>query len=227
MNDFLKVVLFVVIGTVAMLIPMFLVAWHYKMRLFKIVFVALYAAVCGTVSTYLWFFVENRWIGGISFFGAVFLMPLAFWLAPRLFQETFENLMDSFAPGICMMLAVMKAKCYISGCCGGRELCIDDTFMRFPSQLAELANALVLMGILLLLAMRPKCRGRLYPWYMVLYGCSRFILQFFREEWVTHTGVLPTYGTIWSVLSVVIGIIWLRSLNLKEKAKKQTVMEQN
>lgn len=225
MNDFLKVMLFVLIGTAAMLIPMSLVTWRYRIQLYKGVLVALYAALCGTISTYLWFFVENHFIGGISFFGAVFLMPVAFYFAPRIFREPFGDLMDMFAPGICMMLAVMKVQCLLSGCCRGRELHIGDMVMQFPSQLAEMVNGLVLMAILLTLAMCRKGKGKLYPLFMILYGCTRFVLQIFREEWVTHTGVLPTYGTIWSVLAVIIGAVWLWKMHKKEKIQEQVQPE--
>lgn len=218
MDGFVKVLLYVAIGTAAMLIPMSLVAWRYKIRLRKSIPIAVYAALCGTLSTYLWFFLENRWFGGISFFGAVFLVPLAFLAVPRLFRESYENMMDVFAPGICMMLAIMKVQCLTSGCCQGRELYVGDTILRFPSPLAELANGLLLMIILLAMALRPKGRGMLYPWYMILYGCTRFVLQFFREEWVTRTGILPTYGTLWSVLSVAIGVFWIWKSKKKVQA---------
>ena len=224
MNDFLKVILFVLIGTVAMLFPMAFVAWRYRIRISKSVLVALYAAFCGTISTYFWFFVENHWIGGISFFGAVLLMPLFFLPAPKIFRESYKDLMDMFAPGICMMLAVMKVKCHISQCCGGRELCVGDALVRFPSQLAEMTNALILMVVLLLMN-NTKNKGRLYPWYMVLYGCSRFVLQVFREEWVKDIGVRLPYSMIWSVLSVIIGIIWMKKMDTQVCSEEQNTVE--
>ena len=130
-----------------------------------------------------------------------------------------------FAPGICMMLAVMKVQCFMSGCCAGRELFVnaEGVAVRFPSQLAELANGLILMAVLLIMAFRKKERGTLYPWFMVLYGITRFILNFFRVEYAEHVGFLPPYGTIWSVVSVIIGGIWLYLLS--KKRAKQTVIE--
>ena len=103
----IKVMLYVSIGTVAMLFPMLIVAANRKTKLWKSLPVAFYATVTGTLSTYLWFLLENQWFGGISFFGAVFLVPLAFLLMRKPLREPYGNMMDMFAAGICMMLAVM------------------------------------------------------------------------------------------------------------------------
>lgn len=204
----IKVLMYVGIGTVAMLFPMMFVTWKYGIKLWKSIPIALYAALAGTISTYLWFVVENQRFGGISFFGAVFLVPLAFFCTTKLFRESFGDLMDIFAPGICMMLAVMKVQCVLAGCCGGRAIfeTVNAEIIKFPSQIAELINALVLCAVIMILAYRPKLRGTLYPWYMVLYGITRFILNFFRDEW--GYGTIP-YGTMWSAVAIALGTTWL------------------
>lgn len=215
----IKVLMYVGIGTIAMLFPMMFVTWRYGVKLWKSVPIALYAALAGTISTYLWFVVENQWFGGISFFGAVFLVPLAFFCATKLFRESFGDLMDIFAPGICMMLAVMKVQCLLAGCCDGRAIfeTANGEIIKFPSQIAELINALVLCVVLMILAYKSKFRGALYPWYMVLYGITRFILNFFRDEW--GYGTIP-YGTMWSILSIIIGVIWLVKIRRNKKVQR-------
>lgn len=216
-----KVMMFVGIGTLAMLLPMAAVAWLRKVKLWKSIPVALYATLAGTLSTYFWFFVENQYIGGISFFGAVFLVPVAFLLAPKLFREDYYPLIDMFAPGICMMLAVMKLQCYTTGCCGGRTLFInaDGVPVVFPSQLAEMGNGLLIMAVLLIMAFGKRFRSKLYPYFMIFYGCTRFVLNFFREEWVTNTRKIPPLGTFWSILAILIGVIWLYILKKKKTSE--------
>lgn len=215
----IKVMLYVSIGTVAMLLPMVIVAANRKTKLWKSLPVAFYATVTGTLSTYLWFFLENQWIGGISFFGAVFLVPMAFLLMRKPLREPYDNMMDMFAAGICMMLAVMKVQCLTSGCCGGRVLYYDANAVAvvFPSQLAELANAVVLMLVLLIMGIKNRNRGRLYPWFMILYGVTRFVLNIFRQEWVTYDGPLMPLGNIWSLLALAAGIVWLVVLHRRAK----------
>ena len=219
MDGYVKVLLFVAVGTAAMLLPMSIAATCRKVRIWKAALIALYAAICGTVSAYLWFLLENQFWGGISFFGAVFLVPLGFLLVPRLFRESHEIMMDIFAPGICMMLAIMKVQCLTSGCCQGREICLYGIPWLFPSQLAELINGLLLMVILLIMVFRKKHYGELYPWFMILYGVTRFVLQFFREEWVSRPSIWPNFGTIWSALSLAIGILWLYLRHKKLKIR--------
>lgn len=202
-----------------MLLPILLVTHAYRIALWKSVPIAVYAATFGTLSTYIWYFVEGGTFGeGVSFYGAVFIMPIAFLLAIFILREKWTDLLDVFAPSICIMLSVMKMGCFLTGCCAGRELFVnaDGVAVCFPSQLAELANALILMIVLLVMAFRKKRRGKLYPWFMVLYGITRFVLNFFRAEYAESIGWFPPFGTIWSLVSVVVGGIWLFWLAKKD-----------
>jgi prolipoprotein diacylglyceryltransferase len=123
-----------------------------------------------------------------------------------------------------MMLAVMKVQCLTSGCCGGRVLYYDANAVAvvFPSQLAELANAVVLMLVLLIMGIKNRNRGRLYPWFMILYGVTRFVLNIFRQEWVTYDGPLMPLGNIWSLLALAAGIVWLVVLHRRAKTATKT-----
>lgn len=213
-----KLLIFLLLGTLAMLVPMIIQSIWYKIKLWKSVIIAVLLTVIGTLGTYIWFFVENLWFGGRSFYGAIFIVPIVFIVIPKFFRISYGYLMDLCAPAECIMLAIMKAKCLIDGCCGGRILfeTASGEIIRFPSQIAELIVAILLCIILMFFAYKPKFRGTLYPWYMVLYGSSRFILNFFRDVW--GNGTIP-FGTIWSVFSVIIGIIILITIKYKNKER--------
>ena len=58
------------------------------------------------------------------------------------------------------------------------------------------------------LALNKKNRGTIYPWYLIIYGGVRFVLNIFREEWVTTEMIMP-FGNIWSLVSIAIGVLWL------------------
>ena len=213
-----KLLIFLLLGTLAMLVPMIIQSIWYKIKLWKSVIMAVLLTVIGTLGTYIWFFVENLWFGGRSFYGAIFIVPIVFIVIPKFFRISYGYLMDLCAPAECIMLAIMKAKCLIDGCCGGRILfeTASGEIIRFPSQIAELIVAILLCIILMFFAYKPKFRGTLYLWYMVLYGLSRFILNFFRDVW--GNGTIP-FGTIWSVFSVIIGIIILITIKYKNKER--------
>jgi prolipoprotein diacylglyceryltransferase len=89
--------------------------------------------------------------------------------------------------------------------------------VRFPSQIAELVNALILLVILMYLSHKKENRGKIYPMYLLTYGVSRFVLNFFRDVWAETW--MPM-GTLWSILAMVIGggiLVYLKKKN--EKAK--------
>jgi prolipoprotein diacylglyceryltransferase len=209
-----KFMIFLLLGTLAMLIPICIQAKWYGVKWWKTIVIALLLTVSGTLGTYLWFFVENGRFGGRSFYGAVFIVPVLFILVSWVFRIPYGKLMDLCAPAECIMLVLMKALCVLEGCCKGRILFEN---VRFPSQIAELVNALILLVILMYLSHKKENRGKIYPMYLLIYGASRFVLNFFRDVWAETW--MPM-GTLWSILAMVIGggiLVYLKKKN--EKAK--------
>lgn len=206
----MKLLIYLSIGTIAMLFPIMLQAAWYKIRLWKSVPIAIALTISGTIGTYLWFFIENHWIGGTSFYGAVFVVPLIFLFIAKLSHMSYGDLIDLCAPAECVMLVIMKVQCIINGCCGGRALCVNTEGLTiyFPSQIAELINAFVICAILMIVAYRKINRGNIYPLYMLVYGVTRFILNTFRADQSEFLFGMPP-GHVWSLLSVIIGILWL------------------
>ncbi|MBQ3490179.1 MAG: prolipoprotein diacylglyceryl transferase [Clostridia bacterium] len=202
-----KFLIFLALGTLSMSIPMLIIGKWYRIRKSKIAIAAVLLTISGVLGTYIWYFVENLELGGRSFYGAVFIVPVLFLFVAKLLKIPYGQLMDLCAPAECIMLVLMKTLCFMENCCAGRVLWTkaDGTDVIFPSQLAELSAALLVVAILMILAYREKNKGTIYPWYLVLYGATRFILNFFRKEWVTTELFVPM-GTIWSVISFAIGV---------------------
>lgn len=205
-----KLLVFLSIGTLAMCVPILLQSRWYNIKPWKSIIVAVALTITGTVGTFIMFFVESGSLGGRSFYGAVFFIPIAFRLLAILIRIPYGDLMDLSAPAVCLMLAIMKIQCCVDGCCSGRFLfwTADGTGIFFPSQIAELASALIIFAILLYMSRKGKYRDELYLWYLVIYGVTRFILNFFRLEFVT-TEMLVPFGTIWSVCAVIVGSVLL------------------
>ena len=216
------------LGTGAMLALILIIMLRYRIRLWKGLPVALLLTVTGTLGTYIWFFVESSIFGGRSYYGAVFLVPLAFCYVARLLGIPYGDLMDLCAPAECVMLAIMKYQCLEDGCCAGKVLlsiAIDGSVI-FPSQLVELINALVLMAVLMTMAFFKKTRGKLYPWYLVLYGATRFVLNFFRADTQPLLLGLPA-GNLWSLLAIFLGVLWLTDRKLAIIPKSTVAPESN
>lgn len=193
------------------MVPMFFQAKKYEIQRWRIIPVAFMLTIVGTLGTYAWFFVENLYFGGRSFYGAVFFVPLAFLLLPSIIKIPYGQLVDLCAPAECIMLSFMKVQCLVTGCCAGRTLLTNELgeIVRFPSPLVELIFAYAIAIALMVMSHNARFKEKIYPWYLILYGSTRFVLNFFREEWENYNGGVPPLGTIWSVLAVIIGVCWI------------------
>lgn len=176
----------------------------------KIVLATLLLLAAGYAGTKLMFHIESGGWGGISFYGAVLFVPLLFVPVAPALRVRYARLMDLTALGVAAMLIVMKFKCCYDGCCYGRVLkdMGEGLLLRFPSQMAEAVNGAALLAVLLWWVRRGRHKGRLYPWYMVLYGATRFFWNCFRGDLKPFVWILPA-GHFWSLVSIAAGCVWL------------------
>ena len=219
-----KFLIFISIGTLSMIMPMLIMSAWYNIRKYKVLITTVMLTVCGVIGTYAWFWVETGRLGGRSFFGAVFIVPILFILVSKLLKIPYGDIMDLCAPAECVMLVLMKILCVIEGCCEGRVLFVSSNGAEvvFPSQIAELINALILSVILILLSKNEKRRGTIYVWYLLLYGITRFILNWFRAENDPFALGL-TAGCFWSLCSIVAAV----SIFIFIKRKKSSTQKGN
>lgn len=206
-----ELIIALIIGTIAMAAVMLLPRrWQAGLPMWKTLLSAAVLTVLGVLGAKLMFLIESGFWAGTSFYGAVFFPPLIMVLLALLLRVPPLALLDLCAPAECVMLAILKMQCAVNGCCVGILLTItaDGTYIRFPSQIIELLNALVLMVMLLWLIRKGTWQGRIYPIYMLLYGITRFILNLLRDTKPFLLG-LPA-GNFWSLVAIVIALIWLR-----------------
>ena len=214
----LKLLISLSIGAVAMLALLIIQGAWYDIKLQKRLILTAFLTVAGTIGTYIMFYIENGWIGGTSFFGAVFFVPIALWPLAKLLKVPYGTLAGICAPEGCIILVIMKIKCFLGGCCRGRTVCFGENEFVFPSQIVEMANAFLIFLILMFLSYRRKNVERIYPLFLIFYGVSRFILNTFREVWVTTEMFLP-FGNIWSLVSIFAGALWLIIICKKTREK--------
>lgn len=201
----LKRIGIIAIGMLAMMILMILRRKKYpNVPIWKMIVLGFLLTVAGVAGTMIMFFIENGSFGGTSFFGAILFVPLLITPA-MLLRIPYRNILDLCAPSEALMLAVMKLDCLANGCCIGKYL--PRLGFQFPSQIVEMIASLVVMIVLLWLEHRPK-RTHLYAWYLLLYGASRFVLNWFRYGIKPWIWVLPN-SIVWSIVSVLIGSFWL------------------
>ena len=202
------------LGAVAMFISMLLRKKQFPhIAVWKMAVVTVWLTITGVAGTMILAYIEMGTFGGTSFYGAVFLVPLLMFPA-MLMKLSYRDILNLSAPAECAMLVVMRFDCLDKGCCFGRYL--PELGFQFPSQIAEMVVGVTIMATLM--RMHKKDHNvLLYPWYMILYGVCRFVLQGLRyggtEPWVLGL----SQGHFWSLISIAVGTLWLL-LSGKQKA---------
>jgi phosphatidylglycerol:prolipoprotein diacylglycerol transferase len=133
---------------------------------------------------------------------------------------------DVFAPGIALGHVIGRMGCLFAGCCFGRETHVPwaVTFHNelakqtsgtplnvplHPTQLYEAGAELLILGLLLATERRGRpFPGRTFWGYMLLYGISRFIIEFYRGD---PRGMVGTFSTsqFVSLILVPLAIVML------------------
>lgn len=182
------------------------------------------------------------WEGGMSFHGGAIGAVVAMLLFTMKRNISFLRLTDIFACAVPIGLLFGRIANFINGELFGRVTDMPwgivfphgGIFPRHPSQLYEaLLEGLVLFVVLALMARRPDIRhkpGILSGVFLIGYGLSRFIVEFFREP-DFHIGYIAEYFTMGQMLSLpmIAGGIYLafyairKDRNRHDGREKKTV----
>jgi len=173
--------------------------------------------------------------GGVFYGGLIVAVGVAVWYIRRIGLPLWTTC-DVFAPGIALGHVVGRLGCLFAGCCFGKAtdvpwaITFTDPFANanvgtplnvplHPTQLYEAGAE----GLILLFLLATESRGRRFPgrtfWlYMLLYGISRYIIEFFRGD-VGRGTVLTVFSTsqFISVILVPLSIAMLVYLSRREQ----------
>ena len=137
--------------------------------------------------------------GGVFYGGLILAVIVALWYIRR-HKLPMWTTTDVFAPGIALGHVIGRFGCFLAGCCYGKETTVPwsvvftDPFAQanagtplnvhlHPTQLYESgAEALILAGLLLFEKRGRPFPGRTFWTYMLVYGLSRFVIEFFRGD---------------------------------------------
>ena len=144
--------------------------------------------------------------GLMSLFGAIFFLPLFYFLLAKISKRRMADVFDTFTVSMAFTLLCARINCLFTGCCLGA--CISgETGPRWPTREIEIVFYVVILTILIIRILKKKNHGEIYPLYMVSYGTFRFVIEFFREP---GAGT-PLFGVlhishIWAILSILLGL---------------------
>lgn len=137
--------------------------------------------------------------GGVFYGGLLLAAPAAWWYLRR-HRMPVWTACDAFAPGIALGHAVGRLGCLMAGCCYGRPtempwgIVFTNTFAALnvgtpldvhlhPTQLYESFAELTILLLLLGTERRGRrFQGRTFWLYILLYGVSRFVTEFYRGD---------------------------------------------
>jgi phosphatidylglycerol---prolipoprotein diacylglyceryl transferase len=150
---------------------------------------------------------------------------------------------DVFAPGIALGHIVGRLGCLMAGCCFGRETSVpwaitfhDPAAMinvgtplgvpLHPTQLYEAGAEAVILAFLLVFERRGRpFPGRTFWTYMLLYGISRFFIEFYRGD--SRGMVFNVFSTsqFVSVILVPLSIVMLVVLSRRPDPARHTAAQ--
>ena len=167
--------------------------------------------------------------GGVFYGGLIAAVAVALWYLRR-HRMPVWTVTDIFAPGIALGHVIGRFGCLFAGCCFGRPtdvpwaITFHNEFAArnvgtplgiplHPTQLYEAGAELLILFILLF----TERRGRYFPgrtfWtYMLLYGVSRFIIEFYRYDPRGMVGMFSTSQFV-SLLIVPLSLVMLFMLS--------------
>lgn len=164
--------------------------------------------------------------GGVFYGGLIAAVIVALWYLRRHTLPLWTTT-DVFAPGIALGHMVGRLGCLMAGCCFGRPTSVAwaITFTDpvatanvgtplniplHPTQLYEAGAEGLILGVLLVLERRGRSfPGRTFWTYILLYGVSRFFIEFYRgDDRGMVFNVLSTSQFV-SVILVPLAIIML------------------
>jgi len=163
--------------------------------------------------------------GGVFYGGLIAAVAVALWYLRR-HKMPMWTVTDVFAPGIALGHVIGRMGCLFAGCCFGRpaDLPWAITFHSeyaaqnvgtplniplHPTQLYEAGAELLILGFLLLIERKGRpFPGRTFWGYLLLYGVSRFFIEFYRGDSRGMVGDLSTSQFV-SLLIVPLAIVML------------------
>lgn len=118
--------------------------------------------------------------------------------------------------------------CIFFGCCHGYPSSFgvyNPAFqdIRFPIQPIEALGA---VAIVIYLFYRAKKRnyvpdGKEYPLMLIAFGSSRFVFEFFRDNYKMVLGISDL--AFHALFMFIVGVIWMRRLRRKEEVQRSSV----
>ncbi len=206
---------FFVGGGVVLMAFCFLNAKNFKLPLKKVIPFVIIVYVISVAWMFFLYWAESGFknFGGNNIVRIFVWVPVFAYPFAKLFKLDFKTVCDYLAPVVCVQHGVSHFGCIFAGCCHGYEWShgvwnhVLERYL-FPIQPIE---ALVAVGIVLFIWLRQKKRGfkvdgESYPIMLILFGYTRFLLEFARDNEKLFLGISSL--AIHALIMGIVGTEW-------------------
>ena len=159
----------------------------------------------------------GSWLG-IRFYGKALVVTAALLVIAKICKKS-NSIMDFYAPIDICALIIMKVNCLRADCCSGIELYVNKSgeIVRFPSQLAELVVAILIFLLVLCLEIKAKCNGYRYYIYLLAYGSTRLVFDFFRSDPGKAISVVAVDISVTKLICIFLALIGIVGICISKK----------
>lgn len=195
---------------------------------------ALYVAVTFSFDDILALIRANRWDelipGGMVYYGGIIGGAAGAWIGAVIAKVRLSAYLDSIVPSLPLAHAIGRLGCFSAGCCYGKPTSswIGIAFAApvggapagiplIPIQLIESALNLLIFVLLILAARKSRTKAVTLPLYLAMYGCVRFLTEFFRGDEI-RGGVLGLSTSQWiSLLCILAALLYLLAGKMRKR----------
>lgn len=201
--------------------------YNISLRQSIVAIVLIYPIAYVLMLTLAWIESGFQYWGAINYVRICVYIPLIAFGVAKLVRLPFGRIVDYLAPSMALQKALGHLVCPFVGCCHGYACSwgiwnpIKDVRV-FPNQWLESFVAFAIVWYLLRLAKKEKYtgRGKVYITFLLIYGSTRFLLEFLRDNDKLLLGVSNL--ALHALFMVFVGAIWLMVLH--EMNKRQELL---
>jgi len=164
-------------------------------------------------------------VKGLNFIRIVAFMPISAYLLSRIFSGKFRTVLDYIAPLLAIFHGVTHLGCIFEGCCQGYPsdwglYSNSVETVCFPIQPIEAVSSILIGVVLSVMIIRKKQRGKLYAYYLISYGVTRFLWEFLRDNEKIWWNISEL--ALHALIAALLGVVFLVVFSLTSEKQQET-----
>ena len=218
--------IFFALGFISVFLFVFFIGRKMKIKAWKVAAVVLTVYPLSVLWMFVLYWMETGYFGGNNIVRVFVYVPLIAYPIAKLLKITFHEILSMVALGPIAVQSISHFGCLFEGCCQGyvQEWGVYNPMtgaLHFPIQPIEAIAALLIIFYLLIRAKKRNYvpDGKEYPIMLAIFGSTRFIFEFFRDNDKLFWGISNL--ALHALFMFIVGVIWLAAMRKKQKETKE------